>query len=135
MTLIDRLSKLDGPDRGLDAEICILLQYGGENSEGAVNVRTDPEWDDNDLLFEINEEGCCNPIPELTDSVDAAIALSESVLPGYRWSAGFSRHVPHNAQIWVASGSGYYEGESDANRAIAICIAILRAKGASHDAR
>lgn len=63
--LTDRLSKLKGPSRDVDAEICILFQYGGENSEGATNVRTDPEWDDDDLIFEIDDEGGCNRIPSL----------------------------------------------------------------------
>lgn len=89
--LIERLEKATGPDRELDAAICIGLQYGGANSEGATNVRTDPEWgDDNDLLFEIGTEECCNPIPCLTASVDAALALCERMLPGWRW--GIASH-------------------------------------------
>ncbi len=86
--LIEKIEGLDGPDRDVDAEICIALQYGGENSEGASNVRTDPDWE-GDLIFEIEgdtQPECCNPIPALTSSLDAAIALVERVLPEQWWN-------------------------------------------------
>lgn len=87
--LLERVKAATGPDRELDRDICIALQYGGENSEGAANVRVDPEWgDDNDLIFEIGAEECCNPIPELTASIDAALALAERVLPGWEIALG-----------------------------------------------
>ncbi|MCX2696668.1 hypothetical protein [Ochrobactrum chromiisoli] len=130
MTLIDRLSKLDGPDREVDAEICILFQYGGKNSEGATNVRIDPDWCDDDLLFEIDGDPCCNPIPEVTASIDACIALAERVLPNER---------PYLARIafegkcqWRASFVGGKASWSPVP-SIALLIAILRAKEASND--
>ena len=129
--LITRLSKLDAPDMEVDAEIDVLF-FGGETVWKTSNYTMEQ--------FPASKRSSKNHIcgyayervPAYTASVDAAIALAARVLPGHRWSAGFSRHVPHNAQIWVPSGSGYYEGESDDNRAIALCIAILRAKEANH---
>lgn len=130
MTLIDRLSKLDGPDRELDVELWLL------NTPGATRKWTEIKsannrWKPYTIDETRDETGRLVTVPAYTASIDDAIVLADRVLPRYRWSAGFSRHVPHNAQIWVPSGSGYYEGESDANRAIALCIAILRAKEAS----
>ncbi|MCX2697870.1 hypothetical protein [Ochrobactrum chromiisoli] len=151
MTLIDRLSKLDGPDREVDAEICILFQYGGKNSEGALNVRTDPEWgDDDDLLYELDGDPCCAQIPKLTASVDAALALAERVFPGcdietsdvhadFRGSKE-PRHIADLSSdlVWEKY-DGYPEpvyrirGAGQSNiRAIALLIALLRAKEASH---
>jgi len=75
--LIARLEAAEvGPD--LDASICVLLQYGGPNSDGATNVRTDGDWE-GDLLFEQGSDECCNPIPAVTTSLDAALALAERV--------------------------------------------------------
>ena len=126
--LITRLSKLDAPDREVDAEICILFQYGGHNSEGATNVRTDPDWD-GDLLFEIGNEDCCNPIPKLTASVDAAIALAERVFPKYGRFVRSDMHG-HHAGIFTPYTMTVTEG-SGATPAIALLIALLRAKEAS----
>lgn len=72
--LADRCERATGPSRELDAEICLALQFGGENSEGAENVRLEedyPEW----LEFEIAGEACCNKLPALTASLDAAMSL------------------------------------------------------------
>lgn len=82
--LLSRLQGLEGPDREVDALICVALQYGGPNSEGATNVRRDSDWDENDLIFEVNGEPSCNRIPELTASLDATVALCERVLPA-KW--------------------------------------------------
>ncbi len=123
--LITRLSKLDGPDREVDAEICILFQYGGENSEGAMNVRTDPEWDDNDLLFEINEEGCCNPLPELTASVEAVIALAERLFPNEQ--VRIDRIAFEGKCQWRTSLTGKHVSYSS-DLVIALLITVLRAK-------
>jgi hypothetical protein len=136
--LITRLSTLDAPDRKVDAEICILFQYGGLNSEGATNVRTDPDWD-GDLLFEIGNEACCNPIPKLTASVDAAIALAERVLPGWYWgitqgddgedAVEFQGNVWPSIQPYPAKLEQYGYHKLPA---IALLIALLRAKEASN---
>ncbi|PQZ63069.1 hypothetical protein CQ057_16755 [Ochrobactrum sp. MYb49] len=117
--LITRLSKLDAPDREADAEIDRALGLHVDVGEFSGPWTRYPEPDH------------YRQTTPYTASMDAVIALAARELPRHRWSAGFSRHVPHNAQIWVPSGSGYYEGESDANRAIALLIALLRAKEAS----
>lgn len=128
--LIARLEAAEvGPD--LDASICVLLQYGGPNSDGATNVRTDGDWE-GDLLFEQGSDECCNPIPAVTTSLDAALALAERVLPGWYFGVQANRRweMPDDWTACIAppkvrDGS---EVEADApSPALALCIAILRA--------
>lgn len=92
--LLRRVRTAGGPDRGSDAELCIALQYGGENSAGAANVRTDDDWD-GDLLFEMDGEDCCNPIPHVTGSIDTAVALIEHALPHWWWTCGLCALTGH----------------------------------------
>jgi hypothetical protein len=128
--LIERLEKAEAGSQEIDAEICVALQYGGLNSEGGQNIRTDADWE-GDLIYEIGAEECCCPIPAVTTSLDAALALAERVCPDMRWSAvpngyggcTFGFHVPRgwgNNEQW---GSGR-------TPALAACIAILKAVAA-----
>lgn len=114
-----------GPD--LDASICVLLQYGGPNSNGATNVRTDGDWE-GDLLFEHGSDECCNPIPAVTTSLDAALALAERVLPGWVWMV--ESHRDGRATAWLSEFNAYGEGEQVLGNSptLALCIAILKAK-------
>ena len=113
--LIERIEALTGTDDLVDAEIYATIGGAPHTTRAGGRViplilkHDSPKW------------------PRYTASLDAAVALVERVLPGYKWSAGFSRHVPHNAQVWAPSGHGYYEGECDSNRAIALILAALRA--------
>lgn len=100
MTLIARLESATQGSRELDAMI-----YGTIN----------PKRSFRSFRFE--------GVPHYTTSVDAALTL---VPEGMRWTCGFSNHVPHNAQVWTSTG--FYEGECDSNRAIALCIAALKAR-------
>lgn len=129
--LITRLSKLDAPDREVDAEIA--LQNGWSVFPG-------DRW--------IGPEGKI-VVPEYTRSVDAAIALAERVLPGcdieisdvhadFR-GAKEPRHMADLSSdlVWEKY-DGYPEpvyrirGTGQSNiRAIALLIALLRAKEAS----
>jgi len=107
-TLITRLSKLDTPDREVDGEI----------------------WE---YMFGDKPVDFSMPLMEYTASVDAAIALAERVLPGrnrtirkrYRTTNGLIDGHVYDAHV---SGGDVCEG---ANEAIALCIALLRAKEAS----
>ncbi|MDH7786387.1 hypothetical protein QBD01_002408 [Ochrobactrum sp. 19YEA23] len=111
MTLLDRLSKLDAPDREVDAEIA--LQNGWHLFPG-------DRW--------IGPEGKI-VVPEYTRSIDAAIALAERVLPGKGVDL-----------LWEAIselGKKYYwhiclkKPEQVKELPIQVCIALLRAKEAS----
>lgn len=134
--LIERLEAAEFGSAELDAEICVLFRYGGENSEDATNVRTDPEWE-GDLLFEVGADECCNPIPSLTTSLDAALALAERVL-GRAFRLGL---IQQPDGTWEAATLWSDEEQDDRDvafghaptPALALCIAILRAKTAGYE--
>jgi hypothetical protein len=136
--LLERVRAAKDADQSLDADICVDLQYGGGGSEGAVNVRTDPDWE-GELLFEIGTEDCVNPIPPITASIDAALALVERVLPGWAWMVQKIEGVPTRgalrdceADLWIPSaktqGLKRERARSDgATHALAILAALLSA--------
>lgn len=130
--LITRLSKLDAPDREVDAEICIALQY--VTQKGATNIRrdTDEEFKDEWLDFEVDGELWTEKTPELTASVDAAIALAERVLPGWGFflrsdKDGHNCGMVYPVHNFVTPGTA-----SGSTAAISMCIALLRAKEAGN---
>ena len=121
MTLIDRLSKLEGPDREVDAAIWMhLIEKPGINDKI-----------DRDMV---------GRYPSYTASIDAAIALAEIVLPGWKWRVGRTELFP-NGWAYVhkydpsncdrTDEAACADGKA-ATPAIALLIALLRAKEASH---
>lgn len=155
--LISRVEKASGPDRELDAEVMFDLYaspVGAHKEDGApigylwpddnpswsFGIRfpgRDREWfkatckriDGETLLIE--RDGALVlmnrlRIPPLTASLDAVLTL----LPeGFKWKCGYSRHVPHNAEVIDYSAhTGTFIGESDASRCLALLAAILRAR-------
>ncbi|KAB2655938.1 hypothetical protein F9K94_15540 [Brucella tritici] len=105
--LITRLSKLDAPDREVDGEIWRYLMSDEPRA----------------VLY--------GPIPKLTASVDAAIALAERVLPGWGFflrsdKDGHNCGMVYPVHNFVTPGTA-----SGATAAISMCIAILSAKEAS----
>lgn len=126
--LIIRLSKLDAPDREVDAEIAVAidlfetqpnkgwpdrLDYGRREENGSVT------WPGH---------GFDQLVPPYTASVDAAIALAERVLPNERvWINRIAFDSNHQ---WRASLTDNHVSWG-INPAIALCITILRAKEAS----
>ena len=129
--LLSRLQGLTGPDREVDALICVALQYGGPNSEGAANVRRDPDWDEDDVIFEVGSEACCNRIPELTSSLDATVALCERFLPGWQWAvwggAIEAGSTKPRCMAHVSNGFRQWTADDCPTPAIALLIAILTA--------
>ena len=76
LALASRVEAMRGPTCVVDVEIAIAVGYAGENSEGARDIRADPD-DDGWLLFEMAGEACecCNRAPPYTSSLDAAMSL------------------------------------------------------------
>ena len=140
-SLITRLSKLDAPDREVDGIIAETFGYPQEvfgSSFGTAYV------DGPDMHYDAatwSGEGKSWSAPYFTSSVDAAIALAERVLPGWQGlhlSAEWTgiKHpgngVTHSAQLWESLHGYKYVNGKGANLAIALLIALLRAKEASH---
>lgn len=117
LALAERCEQATGPDRELDADIARLV--------GWTKVHFSPL--DPDFLsgLQPGKPDYWRAVSEFTASLDAALTL---VPEGLKWACGFSQRVPHNAQVWTSAG--FYEGECDSNRAIAVCVAALRARAA-----
>jgi len=146
MTLIDRLSKLDGADREVDAEIWLIeLQSAKTDPFGGYGLAEDWRHE-----YEAEEDGsvsqyACNGqvstkigrchSPKFTSSVDAAIALARRLWPDVMYRVG--NHAEgydpslYLGEIFIPGETqrDYFNGVSSSD-AIALCIAILRAKEA-----
>jgi len=126
MTLIERLEKLDGPSREVDAEIAKKVGLLDANLSGddlAIAVAAADEFEEE------------HSPPRYTESVDAALTLKPevwrvfalqeqylSVSGGYGgWVCGLDRVGPGEQVI----------SEKAPTPAIALCIAALRAR--DHD--
>lgn len=128
--LIKKLEALTGPDREIDAELEAIfvggrVHYNDTESKEAVIERPIGG-------FWIRHITPYRKIKRYTSSVDAAIALAERVLP----TSVAKRLIVFNSSPAKAGFDGtpergklfYFEAH---NPAIAACIAILKAKGAS----
>jgi len=77
-----RVAEATGPDRDLDADICVALQYCPDDAsdrDGRSMVRADEM-----IVIIVDGRWSFGP-PKLTGSVDAALALSERVMPEELW--------------------------------------------------
>lgn len=113
--LIERLEKLTCPDREVDDLI------------GAAVFRTEPV-------------GPFSPgskvdkrLPRYTASLDAVIALVERELPGWHWNVGefptVRAQLAQPVETKFGPGIGIRADTTGATPAIALCLALLRAKG------
>ncbi|MEN5278124.1 hypothetical protein ABE527_14375 [Brucella sp. TWI432] len=121
MTLIDILSKLDGPDREVDGIIAETFGYPQEvfgSSFGTAYV-DGPDMHYDEATW--SGEGKSWSAPYFTASVDAAIALAERVLPGRVCD------IVSTAMCIIIT-----TGKDVSRLAREIVIALLRAKEASH---
>ncbi len=137
--LITRLSKLDAPDREVDAELWLQFTPGATRKTLEVKSATN-QWAPYAIDETRDETGYLITVPAYTASVDAAVALAERVLPGWKWRVGRTELFP-NGWAYVHKYDPSNCGRADeaacadgtvANPAIALCIALLRAKEATN---
>lgn len=85
--LIERVEAATGPDRELDVALCLALSYIAY-AASPLNLRPseddDAEWLDYELVENGKMVDCSDEAPELSASVDAALALAERRL-GDHW--------------------------------------------------
>ena len=116
--IVERLEKLEGPDRSLDLEIARVL------------------CPDVLVLRQRNDDSGSDPYTywKYTASLDAAVALVEKMLPSA--APGVSKNVHHGHWYgWLAricpdeaaATEMFSEGMSEANAAIALLICLFRA--------
>lgn len=137
--LIERLEKLQGPDREVDFWLSIRLPIGEPTRHSDEELQADIDL--------VGIDGMVIDAP-YTSSLDAAIALVERVLPG--WKVGMDPRfyiddqsvkwdaiicIPHWNR-WTPSDSDWIE-RIEARHVlapVAVCLATLRAmKDKSHD--
>ena len=115
--ILERLSKATGPDRELDRDIVYAL--GGD-------FRGAGKW----MTFDKREPYDCRRA-NVTDSLDATIALIERVLPDANCN-GFDQ-TPKVIAAYVSRNCvprpnhWYYEGEHKTSIALAFLIALFHA--------
>lgn len=130
--LIERVRGLTGPDREVDCEICLTLNYvsalGAEDGPPIDLRRADDEsdWLDYELIENGRMVEYTDPAAELTASVDAALGLAERVLPGLGFGLA-GGHLGIDATIWPSADmSRLFTGRA-ATLPLAIIIAVLAA--------
>lgn len=130
-SLIERIEAATEGSRELDKVIWLACTPGATRDKWSyIHRATGRECTVDETR---DETGRLIIVPEYSTSIDAALTL----LPeGFKWKCGYSRHVPHNAEVIDYSAhTGTFIGESDASRCLALLAAILRARQTenSHD--
>lgn len=106
--LADLCERADAPSRSLDYAIFRATSLAAKECW--------LHWDEH------QREMIC---PRYTASIDLAASL---IPKGFLWKCGYSRHVPHQAEVVDYEGhTGRYDGVSDHSRALSICAAAIRA--------
>lgn len=122
--LIERLEKAEGGSRELDAEIARL--FGGQA------IARFGDWDCRE-----DGTGIWRPLPRYSSSLDAALALAERVCPDHHSSVGnlpisddadYEEHHHFGALLYSRYTKPYDALGHGATRALAVCIAILKAR-------
>lgn len=114
--LITRLEEAESGSRELDAEVCLLLDYGRRPHD------THWSWSIPDGFVESSY-----PRP-LTTSIDAAVALIREKLPGSEWSLQCFINGKVQASIWLDEHCEVCS-EEVSTAPVALVIALLRALG------
>lgn len=134
--LIERLEKLEGPDREVDVEILTsFLGYRDVMSDGTYFAR------DNYGYWTLEGDENNRRLPSPTASLDEALTL---VPDGYRWGCSQRQEgtapLPQKFHGWVMPinsclADDECEGRSDATPAIALCIAALKARATTDEVK
>lgn len=136
--LIEKLEKVIGPDRELDAciafttgEFDFKLKHGFEDCRIERGARREDDF----VEVHVVNKGTLiygERYPRYTASIDAAVQLCERVLPDYLWgiTQGTDGDVEFQGNIWPNTQP--FDASKDhfgyhSKPALALCIAILRA--------
>lgn len=132
--LITRLSKLGAPDREVDALIVAELEPHIFDAPGFTPIRPIPSFHIDPQGDAIRFDGggimCLSYFPRYTASVDAVIALAKRVFGKVGYSVAETEDDEEAPFAFIHVNGEAYLGEG-AMPAIALCIALLRAKEAN----
>ena len=130
--LIEKLEKAEGPSRELDAQIWLETSPGVTRSVQHV-VSATGAWPPYDIDETRDETGRLITVPAYTASIDAAVALAERVLPGWRICTEFGQNysIAQFKRGWGPARTEYLgmatTERADDEIALALCLAILKA--------
>lgn len=127
--LLHRVESATGPDRELDALIMVALGGARRVDECLFYGPGETTWCFSDYEHEYDMP----PLPYVTASLDAALALVERCLPGAAgcdWGLRYNgtRARPYLCQVWLIDGSSVTEQAETG--ALALLTALLRALAA-----
>lgn len=106
MELIERLEKADGPDELLD--YAIFRATGGTLPDEFAGRGIELEWQgDGTATMSLGDMQLRFTPPKVTSSIDAALALCERVLPG--WKPSIGQNVHH--EYWTGHVAHVVNGE------------------------
>lgn len=129
--LITRLSKLDAPDREVDAEIYIQFNIPAERA-GRIDY-------DNGMVGWWPKDGpyvSAITVPAYTESIEVVIAQARRLWPDVMYRVGNDGEGPdpslYLGELFIPGEQkdSYFTGLSSVD-AVSLCIALLRAKEAS----
>ena len=131
--LIARLEAAEVGSREVDVEIWLELTPGATRQQSVVKSNKGL-WPDY-TIDETRQNGVLITVPNVTTSLDAALALAERVLPDvqFNMATGVKGGLP-----WVQcypfpqEEDNYLDAEAAATLPLALCIAILRALDANN---
>ncbi|PZO78454.1 MAG: hypothetical protein DI629_12210 [Mesorhizobium amorphae] len=130
--LIERVEKLEGPDRHIDVELALLKPWPAHQERR----RVDQAWC---IGVRFQGKGWIEPAEPATSSLDAAVSLVNRVLPGWYWGISVEppvhgkrfHAVVNNIPVWSAADNGLVQSADYApSAALAITLATLKAKQA-----
>lgn len=139
--IIYMLTKATGADRELDAVIWMLTTAGATRASFLVKSETN-RWPPYTIDETRDADGRLIIVPSFTSSIDAAIALVERMLPGWRWlirpdkDGAFANLYP--TPLWLAPEADWQEGRNcfptiAQTPPFAILIALFRALQAKEE--
>jgi hypothetical protein len=110
--LRDRVAKLTGPDREVDAQIRVILLHPAYRFPTPVLNRVPSNWAEARERLEWDGGGGSYPLPAYTASVDAVVALIGKVLPGWCYRLTGGGGEPAYAELFV-QGAGIEHPQRD----------------------
>lgn len=130
-TLLERVEAASGPDREIDALVWLALEPDCVNSRQFWLWRSArPKGEQDRALSDVRLAFARRHAPEITASLDAALALVERVLPGWAPNVGKNVHHGHwHAEVQKADeeNGNLHFGATAASGALALVAALLKA--------
>lgn len=128
--LLERVRSATGPDREIDVA---LLHLWEPSHEALCSYDQRYQTELRDGVFSVwKTDGGYSasvPFPRFTASVDAALALCERVLPGWKWNIGHDANDDLHAMVWHGVTEHDEYGSTAPLTILAALLSVLISKG------